>query len=514
MKLIRTRSEPPVTDITPLGPRHIWKLLVVDDESDVRQLTRISLRGFRFVDRDLEIIEAASAYEAREQLAQHDDIAVALIDVVMETDDAGLQLVEYIRKSLNNQFIRLIIRTGQPGLAPERYVIDSFDIDDYKDKTELTATRLYTTVRSALKSYRDLRAIEMNRIGLQHVLEAAPDIYRISNRSLNQFFQGVLTQIVGLCNLSDTSFISTIDGLIATFDEQAITIQATSGDLTRQDRFGQIRELCAEAVLSGQMPSGLRKDSYVVPLIVQQKPAGFIYVEPTQDLNEADRNLISMVAQQCSNALENLRLHINLSDSHDHMIDILAKVAEFKDRTTGSHIRRIDHYTQLVATELGLAKDEAVLFGKASRLHDVGKIGVADAILRKPGRLTDEEFAAVSLHTHIGSSILENDEFLRIARDVALHHHERWDGKGYPSGRPSREFHLATRIVSVVDVFDALVSRRSYKDPWEPKRAFDEIVKGAGTQFDPTVVSAFANLYEAGKLEPIIEMARIENDST
>ena len=510
MKLIRTRSEQPPSADTVARPRHTWKLLVVDDEPDVRELTRLNLRGFRFADRDLEIIEAASAYEAREMLARHKDIAVALIDVVMETDDAGLRLVEYIRMDLKNLMVRLIIRTGQAGLAPERYVIDHYDIDDYKDKTELTAARLYTSVRSALKSFRDLRAIDLNRLGLSHVLDAAPDIYRISNRSLHQFFQGVLTQIIGLCNLSDSSFISTMGGLIATFDERNTTMQASSDCLATPGRFEQIRSQCSEAVLTGRMPQGLRKDAYVVPLLVRLKPVGFIYIEPTQDLNEADRSLIAMVAQQCSSALENLRLHIDLAQSYDHMIDMLAKIAEFKDHTTGSHIRRIDYYTRLLAVELGVPREEAILYGKASRLHDVGKVGISDAILCKPGKLDATEFEVVRTHTHLGGKILEHDRFLAVACDVAIHHHERWDGTGYPEGRPSREFHLVTRIVSVVDVFDALVSRRPYKEPWEPQRAAEELAKGAGSQFDPMVVSAFLKLYEAGQFDHIIRAAQLE----
>lgn len=509
MKLIRTRSEPAVTgDSTSPPPRHAWKLLVVDDEPDMRELTRINLRGFRFADRDLEILEASSAYEAREVLAAHPDIAVALVDVVMETDDAGLRLVEYIRKDLSNLMVRLVIRTGQPGLAPERYVIDHYDIDDYKDKTELTATHLYTTVRSAIKSYRDLRTIDLNRTGLQHVLQSAPDIYRISNRSLTQFFQGVLTQIIGLCNLSDSSFISTVDGVIATFDKQGALLQAASGSLASQDRFETIRAQCSDAILTGQMPDGLRKDTYVVPLVVQRAPVGFIYIEPTQDLDESDRSLISMMAQQCSSALENLRLHSDLNQSYDHMLDMLACIAEFKDSTTGSHINRIDRYTHLIAAEMGLPEEEAILFGKASRLHDVGKVGIPDAILRKPGKLTEDEYAIVRTHTEIGGRILRNDRILETACDVAMHHHERWDGTGYPEGRPSREFHLATRIVSVIDVFDALVSRRPYKEPWEPDRAAAEIEKGAGTQFDPVVVPAFLKLYRAGRFDSIIRAAQ------
>jgi response regulator RpfG family c-di-GMP phosphodiesterase len=250
----------------------------------------------------------------------------------------------------------------------------------------------------------------------------------------------------------------------------------------------------------------------VVPLLVQRKPVGFIYIEPTQNLSDADRDLISMVAQQCSSALENHRLHIDLSQSYDHMIDMLAKVAEFKDHTTGSHIRRIDHYTRLLALEMGSTIEEAMLFGKASRLHDVGKVGIPDAILGKPGKLDPAEFEIVRTHTNIGGNILERDRFLEVACDVAIHHHERWDGQGYPEGRPSREFHLVTRIVSVVDVFDALVSHRPYKAPWLPELAAQEIANGAGTQFDPTVAVAFAKLFHAGSFNDIIQAAQQETE--
>jgi HD-GYP domain-containing protein (c-di-GMP phosphodiesterase class II) len=259
------------------------------------------------------------------------------------------------------------------------------------------------------------------------------------------------------------------------------------------------------------MPDGLRKDAYVVPLLVQRAPVGFIYIEPTQDLDESDRGMISMMAQQCSSALENLRLHIDLTQSYDHMLDMLARIAEFKDSTTGSHINRIDHYTRLLASELGLPEEESILYGKASRLHDVGKVGIPDAILRKPGKLTEEEYAVVRSHTVIGGRILADDRILEMACDVALHHHERWDGAGYPEGRPSREFQLVTRIVSVIDVFDALVSRRPYKDPWEAARAAQEIESGAGTQFDPTVVPAFLKLYHLGRFDHIIAAAQHES---
>ena len=514
MKLIRSKptTDGPITSEI-AGPRYSWKILVVDDEVDIRTLTRLNLKGFCFDGRELQILEAASAHEARQVLAEHDDIAVALIDVVMETDDAGLRLVEYIRQELNNKMIRLVIRTGQPGVAPERFVIDNFDIDDYKDKTELTATRLYTTVRSALKAYRDLKTIDLNRIGLSRVLNAAPDLYRISNASLNGFFEGVLTQIVGLCNLADVSFISTIEGLIATFDGQNVNVMATTGPMADPARFEEIRQRCAEAVTSGNLPEKIRQDGIVIPLAVGPKTVGFVYVEPTRDLSPADLDLLKVMAQQCSSALENLRLHIDLQSAYDNAIDMLAEIAEFKDKTTGQHIHRIDNYTRLVAVELGVPEAEAELFGKASRLHDVGKIGIPDEILRKRGKLTDAEFAIMKGHVSIGASILSHDPSRAIAREVALSHHERWDGGGYPTGLPSSNTPLLTRIVSVVDVFDALVSRRPYKEAWSVADAAANIEAAAGTQFDPSVVSAFLKLLHQDAFAHLLATVHADNQS-
>jgi len=521
MKLVRDRTEDSTSTPSPVSadepPAQIrtqgytWKLLVADDDPDIRAVTRFNLKGFHFADRDLEIIEADSAYQARLILKERNDIAAALIDVVMETDDAGLRLVEYIRNELENPLIRLVIRTGQPGAAPERFVINHFDIDDYKDKTELTATRLYTTVRSAIKAYRDLRTIELNRRGLARLLEAVPHLYHLTDSpdSLNQFFEGVLTQIIGLCNLTETSLLSTIDGVVATFDGKEIKIQAATGGIAHSPRLEQIRAQCTEAVLHHGLPCTLQQHALVIPLSVTGQAAGFIYIEPTRDLSESDLHLLGVFAQQCSAAMENLRLHIDLRRSYDNVIDTLAEVAEYKDQTTGDHINRIDHYTRLVAIELGIPEPEARMWGKASRLHDVGKVGIPDSLLRKPGKLTDDEYIVMRSHTRIGASILGHDKLMMLAREIAQNHHERWDGSGYPEGRPEREFSLATRIVSVVDVFDALVSPRPYKEPWSKEQAAEEIRQGAASQFDPTVVEAFLALLERGDLDEFIESAQV-----
>ncbi|TCJ16372.1 DUF3369 domain-containing protein [Parasulfuritortus cantonensis] len=509
MKLV-SRKPGAAAELAVGKTRHPWKVMVVDDEPDILALTRLSLSDFKFDGRGLEFLEAASAAEAKALLASHRDIAMALIDVVMETEDAGLRLVEYIRNELGNAMVRLVIRTGQPGVAPERYVIDHFDIDDYKDKTELSATRLYTTVRSALKAYRDLRAIELNRIGLERVLVAVPSLYRTADASLQPFFEGVLTQIVGLCKLDEASFIQTIDGIVATFDGGETTVRAVTDDFSSSERFESIRAACTDLVLNGKPAPDLRRDAFVEPLVVDAEPVGFVYVEPKGSLSESDRRLIQVMVQQCASALENLRLHFNLQEAYDSAIDMLAEVAEFKDKTTGDHVNRIDRLTRAIALEMGISETDAAVYGKASRLHDVGKIGIDDDILRKPGRLSPAEFEVMKRHTGIGARILDHHPSFALAKEVAYGHHERWDGRGYPEGRPSAELPLLTRITTAADVFDALISRRPYKAAWTLADAVAEVERGAGSVFDPEVVRAFMMLYRRGELDALTQSAQVD----
>ena len=189
----------------------------------------------------------------------------------------------------------------------------------------------------------------------------------------------------------------------------------------------------------------------------------------------------------------------------------LAKVAESRDNETGQHIVRMRDYAHRIASELrneGPYVDEidtiflADLF-RSAPLHDIGKVGIPDSVLLKPGRLTPDEFEIMKRHATIGADILNdiviqsNDAgFLAMASGIAGFHHERWDGQGYPAGLEGLEIPLPARIVSVADVYDALTSERPYKEAWSSTRARDTILNGAGTQFDPFVVEAFERCFD------------------
>ena len=153
-----------------------WKVLIADDEQSVHDVTHLTLNKFEFEGHGLQFLSAYSGSEAKALIEQHPDTALILLDVVIESDDAGLEVARYIRRDLGNHQIRIVLRTGQPGQAPERHVILNYDINDYKEKTELTTKKLFTTVISALRSYRDLKVIERNREGLERIIDASPNI--------------------------------------------------------------------------------------------------------------------------------------------------------------------------------------------------------------------------------------------------------------------------------------------------------------------------------------------------
>ena len=186
-------------------------------------------------------------------------------------------------------------------------------------------------------------------------------------------------------------------------------------------------------------------------------------------------------------------VHQELRESYLETIYRLVLAAEYRDEDTGDHIVRMSRYCALIAGRLGLAPDEVQNMLYAAPMHDVGKIGIPDSILLKPGKLTDEEFEIMKSHAVIGAEILANSKakILQVAQQIAISHHEKWNGKGYPQGLSRDKIPLVGRIASLADVFDALTSRRPYKEPYPVERAFHIIKEERGEHFDPDMVDVF-----------------------
>ncbi len=350
MKLVRKTTDGSVTKLktaekTTKLTFASWKVLIVDDETDIHTITRLALQGFQYLNRPLHILQAMSGQEAREILSADPEIAVSLIDVVMETDDAGLQLIDFIRNQLGYSLIRLIIRTGQPGMAPEREVIERYDIDDYKSKTDLRADKLYTTMRMALKSYHDLQTLDSNRKSLRKILEAVPEFHHAS--SLHQFFNGVLSQLIGLCNLGENSLIAIVSsGLLITTDEQqGLVVQAGTGEFAQPHQSSKVETICTicSSLISGQLsPTTLPADALLIPIRIKQKVVGCVYLENAQHLNPADLDLIQIMVNQCATALENLQLYLDLKEANQKTAEMLNR-AEIANQAKTAFLANVSH---------------------------------------------------------------------------------------------------------------------------------------------------------------------------
>jgi putative two-component system response regulator len=178
------------------------------------------------------------------------------------------------------------------------------------------------------------------------------------------------------------------------------------------------------------------------------------------------------------------------------VINRLGKAAEYRDQDTGTHINRMSKYCRLMGKALGLSREEYDRLDLASTMHDVGKIGISDNILLKPGKLDNKEWESMRSHTRIGEELLSGgtSQLLEVARIIAMTHHEKWDGTGYHQHLKGKDIPLAGRITCICDVFDALISRRPYKDPWPVDQALAEIKNGSGVFFDPELVEVFLSL--------------------
>ncbi len=197
--LLELLDEPEHTDAELRAVARPWRILIVDDDGDVHKATELAMQGLTIEDQPLVFLHANSAAQARQMLAAEDDLAVVLLDVVMESEDAGLQLVRHIRDELRLNAVRIVLRTGQPGYAPEIETVQAYDINDYKTKSELTRTRLYTVLTAAVRSYRQICSLEANRRGLEMIVESSTSLSRL--RGLSRFAEGVVTQLCALLGI-------------------------------------------------------------------------------------------------------------------------------------------------------------------------------------------------------------------------------------------------------------------------------------------------------------------------
>jgi len=212
-----------------------------------------------------------------------------------------------------------------------------------------------------------------------------------------------------------------------------------------------------------------------------------------------DLEHLLLAASYTGNQLDAIALQEEIESTQREIILTLAETGEMRSKETGNHVKRVAEYSKILGEAYGLSKEDVRLLKDASPMHDIGKIAIPDSILLKPGRLTDEERLEMQSHTTLGFEMLNhsNRELLKTAALVAVQHHEKWDGTGYPKGLKGDEIHIFGRILAIADVFDALICKRVYKEPWPVEKIIAMFKESRGKDFDPGVIDVFLQVKDA-----------------
>ncbi len=380
-----------------------WKILVVDDEESIHASTKFVLADYEYNSASVELLHAYSSKEAKDILINDDTIAIILLDVVMETDRAGLDFVGYVREDLNNSNIRIILRTGQAGADPEWEVISKYDINDYKTKTELTQERLFTTVTAALRSFEQIKYISYSTMSLTHMLEGAPEFFRI--RDTDKFAKYILTQFNLILENIKYGFVSMAHNKVDA-DEMIITAAINNAEnLAGKRLFGYAKEKAQDLVLLAlkEKSNIIEKSSLCIYVETSQQHKIVIYMEISETIESSKIQLLDIFCINVTIGLENLDLILNSRKlayydrltgigNRSLFIETLNKVIKSIDVEKGDEFVviaiDIDHFDE-INDLVGQSNADSVIIAFADRLVYTNPHSLVVA------RISGDEFALI-----------------------------------------------------------------------------------------------------------------------
>lgn len=448
------------------------RILVADDDAIIRTLLKGSLTKWGY-----EVVPATNGEEAWSILNQPDAPRLAVVDWMMPGLQ-GVDLCKRLRESRRGAYIYVILLTSKQSKEDVVAGLDA-GADDFLSKpvnaNELRS-RIAVGVRmleyeAALKQANKEREIYYmafeNSAGsicitdtegrISHVNKAWEELYGYGEDEVKGEEVSLLNPSIEACRdlgYSDDDYRALYEGMW--HDLRDPRVGHWEGEVPNQTKAGELRWV------------------RVASASIREKSGDTIaFVSLPVDMTRKRREEL-IIRMECYRAI--------------------AELAEMRDNETGNHLHRMATYSCILAREMGMSRKFIEDIEIFAPLHDIGKVGIVDAILRAPRKLTDEEFDIMKTHANLGYSILKDRPTLEMAADIANGHHERYDGSGYPNGFKGEEIPLSARIVAVADVYDAFRSKRPYKLPWPHEKAVEEIQRSAGSHFDPQVVEAFMHV--------------------
>lgn len=365
---------------------------------------------------------------------------------------------------------------------------------DYLDSRD----KLFVSVVAALRSYSDLHAIGESDHTLERIIDSSISIYTEDRQT--EFFAGLIRQLRSILCLGNPQMEEATSAFTATLQDGLFVISAGIGryrkfsklymeDMVEED----VRQFIDKAIDSGD--AGYLGSWYADSFVDSKNYRHILFMDSCHTIGDWDRNLIELFSAGIQKEHDRLVHDLSLDTSIEGIVYALGQVVEARSRYIGNHVERISEYSRFIAQKVGLSQEKTNLIATAVPIHDIGKLGISEEILNKPGKLTDEEFSEVKKHPGTAGNILKDAKgpLLRMSAEIAMSHHEKYDGSGYPYGLKGEDIPLSGRIVALADVVDALSSDSVYRKAWPFDRVVSLIKEESGKHFDPKVVDGFLN---------------------
>ncbi len=495
------------------------KILVVDDEEGILDVTE----GY-FQRKGYEVYTAGNGVEALEILNRV-KIGCIFTDINMPIMD-GLELAERVRQIESS--LPVVVMTGYPSLENSIQTLKNGVVDYLIKPVNLEQMEL--TLKRILRE----RELFVENLILKEEIERQERLRELNNELLNRVDEvntlnrvmedfastdssyGIFNKVVDL-GVEELKADKVFFHIYSEEDASLVLVAKSSSDYENDDvlkRFGKdISERAKAYILdsfkSDENPFLMSKSGknnhldepvnsfMVVPLKIREKIFGvasaFIF-QDGRSFSEKDIYYMNFITQKAASAIENIALYENIYENLFSTLFAFVTALEVRDLYTRKHSTRVAKYAHLIAEEMGCNEEELDVIHVAGSLHDIGKIGIRDDILLKPGRLTDDEFEKIKEHPVIGADIISKLGLWDREMEIIRHHHERYDGKGYPDGLSGDQIPKLSRVLSVADCYDAMASDRSYRKKMDKNIVLDIIKNNSGTQFDPEAVDAFLRI--------------------
>jgi len=475
-----------------------YKILLVDDEQGILDSLSVVLKrsGYQYTG-------LTSPLEAIDRVRnEHFDLLI--LDFLMSPIH-GDEVVRQIREF--NRELYILLLTGHKDLAPPLETIRALEIQGYCEKSD-RFDQLMLLIESGIKSIDQMHLIKKFQEGLNKILQAVPKIYQL--QPIGNILEEILIEIMPLVN-SENAFILVDDIIQYSSNNNSIFKGIGTYHTDIHDFMEMLNPSLMEHIGHARLNKSIVKldGGVVIPLINEYKQdIGIIYVESV-DLEDGLK-LLEIYSNQASSSINNAFLHSLVNIKNDELnrtyeqlrerymdtIEALRMVVDAKDTYTRGHSDRVAYYTVKIGESFDMNKEELELLRISGLFHDVGKIGTSDDILSKTVKLSEREIIEIRKHPLKGAHILSAISMFKEVAPIVKCHHERIDGSGYPEGLKGEEIPFMSRIISVADAFDAMMSDRRYRSKLPFEEARNQLINGSGSQFDEEVVNHFYHVLE------------------